>query len=65
VLVTPWSTLLFIHMEVFGMGDDKKIDDELYKKIEWFCDKVDIVTPHQNDYEECMKVVRRMKNVAF
>jgi hypothetical protein len=52
-------------MEVFGMGDDKKIDDELYKKIEWFCDKVDIVTPHQNDYEECMKVVRRMKNVAF
>ena len=43
---------------------EKKIDDDLYKKIEWFCDKVVIVTPLQNDYEECMKVVRRMKNIS-
>ena len=43
---------------------DKKINDELYRKIEWFCDKVVTVTPPQNDYEECMKVLRRMKNVS-
>ena len=45
--------------------NNKKIDDELYKKIEWFCDRVTIVTPSQNDYEECMKVVSRMKNVSL
>ena len=44
--------------------NDKKIDDELYKKIECFCDKVAIFTPPQNDYEECMKVIQRMKNVS-
>ena len=49
----------------FSMSEkDKKIDDELYRKIEWFCDKVVTVTPPQNDYEECMKVLRRMKNVS-
>ena len=49
----------------FSMSEnDKKIDDELYKKIECFCDKVAIFTPPQNDYEECMKVIQRMKNVS-
>ena len=50
------------------MNDDKKIDDELYKKIEWFCDiprveKLD--KPQQIDYNACMKIAQRMKDVGL
>tara|TARA_E500000318_G_C3501943_1_gene188738 strand:+ start:705 stop:845 length:141 start_codon:yes stop_codon:yes gene_type:complete len=43
-----------------------KIDDELYKKIISFCEKVNIFPiPEQKEYTACMKIVDRMKAIAL
>jgi hypothetical protein len=44
---------------------ENEIDDALYEKIVAFCLKVDIDFPEKNDYNACMKIIQRMKDVAI
>jgi len=49
----------------FEVFDMKEIDDDLYEKIVAFCIKIDIDFPEQKDYNACMIIVQRMKDVAI
>ena len=44
---------------------ENEIDDELYEKIVAFCLKVDIDFPEQKDYNACMIIIQRMKDIAI
>jgi len=48
----------------FSMSENE-IDDELYEKIVAFCLKVDIDFPEQKDYNACMIIIQRMKDIAI
>ena len=44
---------------------ENEIDNELYEKIVAFCERVGIDFPEQKDYNACMKIIQRMKDVAI